>query len=206
VTSLRPIVDFQLGPPPTWAAIPVAPQEGEWPLAVADRLTDNDAAHKRLAIGLMPAHRDLIGPGPHAMAAIWVPDPGTGDPQGVLTVDLVLADPGRPLSTEYYRHLISRTQRPGTTVLDQSVEDITLPAGPAVRERERIARSAGRLFSRRQTVYECVMFTVFPTGASDALQLTFSTDALDFGDAMAADADATATTLNVLLGETDATS
>jgi hypothetical protein len=137
------------------------------------------------------------------MAAIWVPNPATGDTQGVLTVDLVLADPGKPLSTEYYRDLIAHTERPGTTVLDQQIEDIELSAGPAVRERERIARSAGRLFSRRQTVYECVMFTVFPTGASDALQLTFSTDALDFGDAMAADADAAAATLNVLLGTSD---
>ncbi len=204
MTPLRPIVDFQIAPPPTWAAIPALPQEGDWPLAVADRLCDNAAAHKKLAIGLMTAHRNLIGPDPHVLVAVWVPDPSTGDGQGLLTVDWMLPDPGSALDRPYYRQSIARIRRPNLTVLHQRIDDIHVPAGPAVRERERVARSSGRLFSRREMVSETVIYTVFPPGSTDALQLTFSTDALDLADAMAADAEATVGTLTILLGEPDA--
>jgi hypothetical protein len=204
VTTLRPIADFQIAPPPTWAAIPAVPQEGDWPLAVADRLCDNAAAHKKLAIGLMAAHQDLIGPDPHVMVAVWVPDPTSGNAQGVLTVDWMLPDPGTVLDRAYYRQSITRTPRPHLTVLEQHIDDLDLPAGPSVRERERVSRSSGRRFSRRETVFETVIYTVFPPGSTDALQLTFSTDALDLGDAMAEDADAALATLDILLGQPDA--
>jgi hypothetical protein len=53
-------------------------------------------------------------------------------------------------------------------------------------------------------VTERVGYIVFPPGSSDALQLTFATDALDLADAMAEDAYTMVASLNVLLGEPDA--
>jgi len=202
--ALSPIADFQIALPRTWAVIPAMPDEGDWSLAVADKLCNNAAAHKKLAIGLMTAHRKLIGPDPHVLVAVWVPDPSTGDGQGLLTVDWMLPDPGTILDRAYYRESIARIRRPNLTILQQRIDDIDVPAGPAVRERERVSRSSGRLFSRRETVFENVIYTVFPPGSTDALQLTFSTDAIDLAGAMSADAEAALATLNILLGEPDA--
>lgn len=205
MTTLRPIADFQLRQPPAWAKIPVAPEDSDWATQVAARLCDDEALQKRLAFGLMKAHGDLLGPKPHVLAAVWVPDRSIGDPQGMLTVDWIGPDPGVRLDLPYYRRLVETTERTGVDILEQKMEEVTLPAGPALRIRERTARSAGKLFSRRKDVYECVMYTVFPHESRDALTLTFATDALDLGDAMAADADAMVPTLDVLLGEPDAT-
>jgi hypothetical protein len=203
-TALRPIADFQLAPPATWASIPIAPQEGSWPLDVGRRLCDEETKAKRLAIGLAAAHTDLLGREAHAMAAVWVPDRAAGQLEGVLTVDWVLPDPGAALTRDYYRQLLAKAKRAGVEILAQRLDEVDLPAGPALRVRERTSRSTGRLFSRRQAVFECVLYTVLPPEISDALLLTFSTTALDLGDALAADADVSLPTLNVLLGDPDA--
>jgi hypothetical protein len=96
---------------------------------------------------------------------------------------------------------VESAKRAGVEILAQRMDEVTLPAGPALRIRERTARSSGKLFSRRKDVYECVMYTVFPPDSRDALTLTFATDALDLGDAMVEEADAMVPSLNVLLGE-----
>jgi hypothetical protein len=201
---LWPIADFQLAPPPTWAKIPVAPTDDVWPAEVAERLVDDPLVRQGLATMLATLHLDLLGPDPHVMAAVWVPDPARGYVDAVLTVDWMLADPGAILDLPYYRALWERTKRPNLEVLAQHLEDVSLPAGPALRIRERTSHSSGRLFTRRRRVAERVIFTVFPPGSSDALQLIFETDALNLADAMAEDADAMVASLNVLLEEPDA--
>jgi hypothetical protein len=203
-TPLRPIADFQLALRPTWAKVPVAPEASDWPLDVADRLCDEGPLRAVLASRLAGAHRDLLGDEPHVMAGVWVPDRAVPEALGILTVDWLVADPTSVVSRQDYRERIARSPRRDLTVLAQLVEDIDLPAGPAVRERERVSRSSGRRFSRRETVFETLIYTVFPPESTDALQLTFSTTALDRGDAMAEDGDAMLATLNVLLGEADA--
>jgi len=197
VTTLRPIADFQLVLPPTWAKIPVAPEDSDWTL----RVCDDEALRKRLAFGLNKAHSDLLGPKPHVLAAVWVPDRSQGDVGGVLTVDWILPDPGARLDLPYYRRLVETTKREGVEILAQRMDEVTLAVGPALRIRELTSRSSGKLFSRRKDVYACVMYTVFPPDSRDALTLTFATPILDLDDAMAEDAAAAVATLDVLLGE-----
>lgn len=205
MSDLRPIADFQLYLRPNWAKIPVAPEASDWTIRVANYLCDDDAVQKRLAYGLQRAHSDLLGPKPHVLAAVWVPSRSQGDPGGMLTVDRIGPDPGARLDLPYYRRLVETTKRAAVEILEQRMDEETLPAGPALRIRERTARSSGKLFSRRKDVYECVMYTVFPPESSDALTLTFATPILELGDAMAEEADAMAPSLNVLLGEAHAT-
>jgi len=202
--GLRPIADFQIHLAPAWAKIPVAPEDTDWAIRVADELCDDEGLKKRLAFGLKRALSNLLGPKPHVLAAVWVPERSRGDAEGVLTVDWIGPDPGARLDLPYYRRLVETTKRAGVEILEQKLEEVTLPAGPALRIRERTARSSGKLFSRRKDVYDCVMYTVFPPDSRDALTLTFSTDALNLGDAMVAEADAMVPSLNVLLGEHDA--
>jgi len=187
--------------PPTWACVPIASDAGEWPLDVAEKLCEAGPARAVLASRLAAAHRDILGPEPHVLAAVWVPNRAIPEALGILTVDWLVAEPGTIVSRPDYRERIARASRPNLTVLTQLVEDVDLPAGPAVRERERVSRSSGRRFSRRETVFETLIYTVFPPESSDALQLTFSTTTLDLGDAMVEDGDAAVATLNVVLGE-----
>jgi hypothetical protein len=205
VTTLRPIADFQLALRPTWAKIPPVPDDsGDWPLLIGKQLCDDEGKRRRLAVGLAAAHPDLIGPEPHVFAAVWVPDRTSGDMQGSVLGDWMLPDPGASLNVAYYRSLMEKAERPHLEILAQRMDEVTLPAGPALRIQERSSRSSGRLFTRRRTAFECVMYAVFPSESSDGLLFTFSTDALDLGDLMAEDADAALATLNIQLGESDA--
>jgi hypothetical protein len=200
-TDLRPIADFQLTLPPAWAKIPVKPEDSDWTVRVANYLCDDEGLRRRLAVGLKRANRDLLGPDPPVLAAVWVPDRTVGDPQGMLTVDWAGPDPGVRLDLPYYRGLVETTPRAGVEILEQKMDEVTLPAGPALRIRERTVRSSGKLFSRRKDVYECVIYTVFPPECRHSLVLTFATDAVDLGDKMVEQADAMVPSLNVLLGD-----
>jgi hypothetical protein len=122
----------------------------------------------------------------------------------MLTIDWIVPDPGARLDLPYYRALVEKAKRAGVEILEQKMEEVKFAAGPALRIRERTARSSGKLFSRQKDVYECVMYTVFPPDSSDALTLTFATPILSLGEAMVEDADVIAPTLNVLLAEADA--
>jgi hypothetical protein len=201
--ALRPIAAFQLAPPRTWAKIPVAPQDEDWPGEVAERLLDDDVLRQALATVLANLHLDLLGPDPHVMAAVWVPNRSRGYVEGMLTVDWIHPDPGARLDLPHYRGLFERTKRTNLEVLAQRLDDVELPAGPALRIRERTSRWSGRLFSRKQEVTERVGYVVFPPSSSDALQLTLETNTLSLGEALAQDADTMVATLNILLGTPD---
>jgi hypothetical protein len=141
---LLPIADFQLAPPPTWAKIPVAPQKDDWPTAVAERLLDDDVLRQALATVLTKLHGDLLGPDAHAMAMVWVPNPTRGHIEGVLTVDLVLPDPGAPLDLPYFRALSSGPSGPSLRFSPSgSMRSISRPVPHCVSRNEPLVRSAG---------------------------------------------------------------
>lgn len=143
----------------------------------------------------------MIGSTRHVLVAVWVPVREVADVAGLLVVDWAVPGEGGPLTRESYRELCEHTSRKGVDVYESQDTEVELPAGPTLRTRERIGRPAGGPFSRRKIVQENVIFTVFPPDSGDALQLSFSTPALDLAEAMVADADAAVQTLQIILAE-----
>lgn len=126
-----------------------------------------------------------------------MPDRSVPDVVGLMTVDWVLPDEGQPLDLSYYHGLVEPDRRSGHTVFGRHVDEVEVPAGPALLVREVIARRDSHWFPWRKALQENVIYTVFPPCCSDALELTFVTFALERGEEFAADAAAVLDTLRV---------
>ena len=79
--------------------------------------------------------------------------------------------------------------------------DALLPAGPALLVQEVISRPDEGSFSARSTLQENVIYTVFPPGCREALELTFATPVLHLGDVLVADAASVVDTLRITLAK-----
>jgi hypothetical protein len=200
VNRLAPLGAYELSAPDTWASIPVVEGDPGWAQDAAALLCDGEAARAALAAQLERTHLELIAD-PHLLLGVWVPDRSIPDVAGLMTVDWVVPDEGRPLDRSYYRGLIDPDRRSGHTVFGRHVDEVEVPAGPALLVREVIARRDAHGFPWRKTLQENVIYTVFPPGCSDALELTFVAFALDRGEDLAADAAAVLDTLGVTLKE-----
>jgi hypothetical protein len=200
---LAPLGSCELSTPDTWASIPVIEGDPGWAQKAAALLCDGEpaqAAQAALAARLERTHPELITD-LHLLLGVWVPDRSVPDLAGVMTVDWVLPDEGQLLDRRYYRSLIDPDRRRGHIVFSRQVDEVDVPAGPALLVREVIARRASPWLPWRRTLQENVIYTVFPPGCSDALELTFITFALDRGEDLTADAATMLETLRIVLGE-----
>lgn len=195
-----PLGSYELRAPDTWASIPVIDEDPGWAQDAAASLCDSESAQAALAARLVRTHPELIAD-PHLLLGVWVPDRSIPDVAGLMTVDWVLPDEDRPLDRSYYRGLIEPDRRIGHTVFDRYVDEVEVPAGPALLVREVIARPDSRWFPWRKALQQNVIYTVFPPGCSDALELIFVAFALERSEELAADAVAVLDTLRVTLEE-----
>ena len=200
MNRLAPLGSYELSALDTWASIPVTESDPGWAQDAAALLCDSDAARAALTARLERTHPELITD-LHLLLGVWVPDRSVPEVAGLMTVDWVLPDEGRPLDRCYYRGLIDPDRRRGHTVFNRQVNEMEVPAGPALLVREVIARRDSPWLPWRKTLQENVIYTVFPPGCSDALELTFVTFALDRGEELAADAATILDTLHVTLEE-----
>lgn len=200
MTVLAPLGSYELSVPGAWASIPVIAGDPGWAREAAALLCDGAAAQAALAARLERTHPELIAD-PHLLLGVWVPERSVPDVAGLMTVDWVLPDEGRLLDRASYRSLIDPDRRRGHTVFGRHVDEVEVPAGPALLVREVIARRDSRRFPWRKALQENVIYTVFPPGCSDALELTFVTFVLDRGEELAADATTVIDTLRITLEE-----
>lgn len=191
---------YELAAPDTWASIPVVEDEPGWARDAAALLCDGEAAQAVLATRLERTHHELIAD-PHLQLGVWVPDRAAPAVAGLMTVDWVVPDEGQALDRTSYRALIDPDRRSGHAVFGRHIDEVEVPAGAALLVREVIARRDSSWFPWRKALQENVIYTVFPPGCSDALELTFVTFSLELGDTLAADAAAVLDTLRVTLEE-----
>jgi hypothetical protein len=196
VSTGLPLGSYELSAPDTWAAIPEMESEPGWEKDVADLLCDTEQTQAALAALLKATHADLIAD-THLLVAVWVPDRSVSEIVGLMTVDWILPEEGQLLDISSYRDLVDSDPRRGLQALDRHIDEVEIPAGEALLVREVIARSDSRSFPQRTALQENVIYTVFPPGCSEALELTFSTFVLE----LAADAAAVLDSLHVRLAE-----
>ncbi len=163
-------------------------------------LCDGEDVRSALADRLEASHPLLVD-GPHLTVAVWVPDRSVPDVAGLTTVGWTVPDGPQPLTRDYYRSLIDPDRPSRHPVLGRAVDDVEVPAGPALLVQEVISRPDESSVLARSTPQQNVIYTVFPPGCPNALELTFATPVLRLGDALAADAAAMVETLRVSLGE-----
>lgn len=200
VTGPFPMVDMDYLIPETWCLIPTVADESGWERRVADQLCEGENNRVLLESRLNRGHPLLISE-PRQGLGVWVPRRDVPEVAGALLVDLVLGDTGHELSRGFYRSLIDPDQRTWCTVLSRTIEDIQVSAGPALLVREVIVQHQPLGSGEDEIVEEHAMYTVFPPGCIDALELMFWTPTLELGDDMAADAAAIVDTLTVTLGD-----
>lgn len=164
--------------PEHWASWPpgdAAPRMRE----VIDPLVTTDAAREALESAVLWCDHHNAQDGLFTLG-LWVPDPGTGVPAGVLTGVLATVPPGPdPAGT-----LFASARRPprghGLKVLhyDKSLSRVT--AGPAVLELATIATR-----STREIVAHAI-WTIVPPGSDSAVVLTVRTSDLALTESLVA--------------------
>lgn len=188
------ITGWDVGAPPDWAALPLAPvdgPEGEAALeairAVAADLADGEVAQNRLTAFLASAQPELLED--HLiLLGVWVPDREAGVPQGVMKAELLL-DSDR----DGFESLVHASDPPeGQERLHLETHRVDLPAGPAV-----LVDHHGVVDT---TVEQYLQFVVFPDGTTDAISLAFTTTALHLVEEFAIATRDIAETLVVELG------
>lgn len=200
--ALAEIVRWRMDSIVTWHQVPVVLDSSPWPEQIAEALAEGEGARRRVAENLRCDHPGIIDPpGSHTMAGIWVPDRVTGEICGLMYLDLIVPGPdNQPVTRDGYRALVDPDRRTGLRVIERHLDEVDMPAGPALLAREIIARSNGRM-RWRQHVQENVIYTVFPPGSCDAVQFTCTTTDLSRGETMAADAQVAMETLHLVLAE-----
>lgn len=134
---------------------------------------------------------------PFLTAAIWVPDPGSGEMAAFMVVEVVtLGTPEQLVTADDYARAVARRRRPrGVKVFSSDVSQTTVPAGPAVVE---LLVSA----ERRSPKVTCEhTWSVFPPGTIYGIQLHFSTMHPALQGALVEQAASIASSLSLVLGD-----
>ncbi len=198
------IASWTLAGPATWHAVPTVFDTGPWPEEVAAQLCDEGPARDSLAERLRATHKSIIGREHGSdLAGIWVPDRTTGVVHGLMYLDLVLTAECAPPPTREWARARLEADDSGGYVYSSYVDDVDLPAGPALAVREIVAERSGR-FKLRRTLEEKAIYLVFPPGAGEALRFLATTLDLHLGEDLAAGAAAIVETLRVELSNTTA--
>lgn len=149
MSVLRVLGSYELAAPDTWASVPVSKGDPGWAQDAAQLLCDGDPVQAALVSQLERTHPDLIAD-PHLLIAMWVPDRSVPEVAGLMTMDWVVPDEGRPLDRTSYRDLIDPDRRSGHEIFDRHINEVEVPAGEALLVREVIARQGSQEFPWRQ--------------------------------------------------------
>jgi hypothetical protein len=192
----RAIVDFRIGHPDDWVGLPLGGVTSlrDWADEAAGTVTETAAARRRASVQLHDMTVEMARETP-IVAAAWVPDPQGGDVAAVMRAVLI-ADDG-PVTLERYRALIEPDPRSGVKVLgERDISELDLVAGRTLLVREQVAR--GRLFPQ---VEEHLIYTVFPSGCDEAVDITFSSPYLALGPRLSEDAELMMGSLEIDVGD-----
>ena len=163
------ITDWSGGVPDGWASWEPGQAVGSAE-GVAERLADGDAARERVRAAVLGIDADLPLERALLSAAVWVPDPSSGEPLAMLLAELAIpTERGVPVGFEGYLRAAAAPPpwRFGRKVFEHSVTTVEVPVGRAVLERLVMAE-------RREPVTTAVTFTIFPDGTDEAIRLTLS--------------------------------
>lgn len=199
-TTLPSLRGFRIAASEAWVALPLdADAPDGWPQPLADQLGLQEEAARNRFVSEAVLMRPALVADPHLSVAVAVPEAASGAIAATMSLDLLTGDPEHPADLDSFYALVVPDTRPWLHVYEQVVERTEVPAGPALVVRETVARR--RLPGLPRYPEEHVVWTVFPPGCADALQLTLATDHLHLGDDLAVSARECAESLVALYGQ-----
>ena len=189
------IKDYRIGAPPTWGSW--VPREAAGHVdAVAEKVATGEAAQARVREAVLLFDATVPVDTAPLTAAVWVPEPSTGEIYGFLFADLLRGETGAALSAEVFLQRVKKAPRErGVKLFDHSTSAAEVEAGPAVIEMRRWAeKGSGQVLSS-------VAWTIFAPGASEAVRLEFTTPVAQVFDALTDESVVIANTVRLELGE-----
>lgn len=192
---------YHVSAPTTWGVLPRTPVDGPAAgearraiAALAAALTTDASAASVCEQQLLLAQPGTQ-PEDHLAVAVWVPDPLSGEPSGVLVVDHLVGEDdgsasGAGVATPEDFEASLGLDVPEESILRRASERTRLPAGEAIVVNALVEASNGNLD-------ESVTYVVFPDNCRDAISLTFATDELHLAAELAEDAQLIAESLTV---------
>lgn len=183
-------------PNASWEGWVVGAQLGGIPAEFADRLADGAEAQALV-------HRSVVKINAEALAkkgvigarAIWVPDRSTGEVMAIMSVSFQGFPDGAATPEAYLGRNVKRDMGRRTKILEYASRVVEVPAGPAT-----IEQFVLRLGGEKQ-VQGYLFFVIFPSGAREAVHLSFNTVHLSLLTPIAEQARVFADSLTVTLGE-----
>lgn len=137
----------------------------DWDATVAAELAPRKVRRLRKALRRL---QEELAADPHQMIGVWVRDPDSGEIAAHVTLDWLVPQPGEIVSRAYYRSLLEPDRRTGITVFDRRIDDIDVPAGPALQIQEIVAPAP------RGAVQERLKYVVFPPECNEAISVQFA--------------------------------
>ncbi|MDM8084499.1 hypothetical protein QUV83_06975 [Cellulomonas cellasea] len=186
------IVGWKLGVSPTWGGW----QPGEVPVdadAVAERLADGPAAQDRVRAAVQAVDAEMR----EAKAAllqlgVWVPDRSTGEVYGTMVLELRV---DAPSAADFLAAVRKPPRDRSVKVFHHDSAAAEVDAGPAV------VVTRAQADRKTRVVLNEIEWTVFPPGATDAVQIVFGTPVAEFAQALADESVDTVNRLTVTLGQ-----
>jgi hypothetical protein len=188
------IVDWSMGLTSSWATW--HPHHGAAAAdEVAQRLADTPDGRDRVEKAVLALDAGLP-PGPVLTAGLWVPDRAAGEPVATVIAEILVGVPAVAEPVEDF--ILSNQKAPrrrGLKTFSYAASVADLPAGPAgVRQWQWAEKSDGIVVCQS-------IWTVIPAGASEAVQVTFTTRVPAMVDALDVEAWFSAQSLTVELGD-----
>ncbi|MGY4644813.1 hypothetical protein [Cellulomonas sp. URHB0016] len=184
------LADYTLGAPEDWGGW--TPGNG---LAEADEvaelLADGDAARARVREAVLTFDKGLGDDRAVLNAAVWVPDRATGELGAFLRVDLL--ELGGQTADEWLRTQRRPRRERGVKVFHWSTDLREMPAGQA----SVVVRTWAH--ERTKVVVADVVWTLFPDGSSQGLQLEFTAASPELADTVGHQSVTVVETVNVVL-------
>lgn len=169
MTAATTITACDMNCPSGWAPIPASvpyPEgwDADWDAALAEELAPRKARRLRKAVRRL---QQQLTTEPQQMIGVWVREPDSGEITGHVTLNWLLPGPGEIVTRDYYRSLLEPDRRTGITVFARNIDDIDVPAGPALQIQEIVAPAP------RGAVEERLKYVVFPPDCDEAISVEF---------------------------------
>lgn len=190
--TARPVLDCRIAVPEDWTSWP--PGEAEQRMReVVDPHVTTEAARAALESAVLWIDQHNAQDGLFTLG-LWVPDPATGVPAGVLTGVLADVVPGPDPAAALFASARRPPRGHGLKVLhyDKSLSRVT--AGPAVLELATIATKPTR------EIVAHAIWTIVPPGSDSAIVLTVRTSDLPLTESLVAQSVLIAQSIEVDLG------
>ncbi|MGL5811277.1 MAG: hypothetical protein ACRCYQ_15155 [Nocardioides sp.] len=180
--------------PDGWFAFPAEPPPG-WSDELAAMICGDHRRRPAMAAHLARMYAELrADEGWWLGFGVWVPEADNPWIAGGFGAQVIVSEAGEDFSPASLRQVMAVRSPAGITIHQREVAEIELPAGPALRYAEIVSDDD------TGDIEERIEYTVFPPSAIEAIQVSFVSPKLQWGERLATESAAIVESMWVRLG------